>query len=805
MFELPEALAPMAAYKQWMLWKWHFVEDRQGWTKVPINPHTQAMCSAHLSSHWVTGPEALQLCKRIQNVGTAFVFTEQDPFFFLDIDKCVVNGAWSPVAQELMTMLAGCAVEVSASGQGLHVFGTGAPKLHGCRNKEFGIELYTSKRFCAVTGTNIIGNALTNASVSMNQIVNKYFPPGSDEDGPGEANWIDEADPQWAGPDDDDDLLRRALASRSVSSMMGTKASFDDLFQARVEVLQECYPDPRRAYDASAVDQALASHLAFWTGRNTARMKRLMLRSNLVRDKWSSHKDYLWRTISNACTGEGSVYRDPRADNDQTLRQSVTAVSDDVSLKITLRDDGAGTGYMPVAAQAEHFKGCVYIRDMHRIWTPDGHFLKPDQFRASYGGYVFAMDVTNEKDSRNAWEVFTESRALMFPKADSTAFEPRNPERLIQREGFTYLNTYLPIETARAQGDPSPFLDHVALLFPDEEDRNIILGYMAACIQHKGKKIYWAPVIQGCEGNGKSLLGNVIEFAIGSRYSHRPQADDIGNNFNAWAFRKLFVAVEEVKVGDKFSLIDTLKPMITNERIPYTPKGVDQFTAENYANWMMFTNHKNAIPMRVDSRRYAIFYTPQQVKSDLSRDGMEGDYFPKLYEWLRHESGYEIVNNWLQTYDIPDKYNPHVELHRAPKTTSTDEALQMSHTRLQELVIEAVEAQDQGFRGGWICVPYVAQLAKDNNVRTYGPRAIANTLEELGYIPHPYLPAGRTNTPIPIPSGKLLRAVLYVKEAHLVAMNVREPKAIVSLFLEANGFQHASVSPITGGVGRGEN
>jgi hypothetical protein len=48
-----------------------------------------------------------------------------------------------------------------------------------------------------------------------------------------------------------------------------------------------------------------------------------------------------------------------------------------------------------------------------------------------------------------------------------------------------------------------------------------------------------------------------------------------------------------------------------------------------------------------------VFYSAQQLDVDLARDGMDGDYFPKLYTWLKGD-GYAIVADYLANYAIPD-------------------------------------------------------------------------------------------------------------------------------------------------------
>lgn len=111
--------------------------------------------------------------------GVAKVFPPGGRFFFIDIDNCLQDdGQWSPLAQTLMQRLAGCAVEVSASGRGLHIFGRGPVPEHGCRNTALGLELYTEGRFVALTGTGAVGDAgHTPPPDVWPWLVPTYFPP----------------------------------------------------------------------------------------------------------------------------------------------------------------------------------------------------------------------------------------------------------------------------------------------------------------------------------------------------------------------------------------------------------------------------------------------------------------------------------------------------------------------------------------------------------------------------------------------------------------------------------------------------
>jgi len=271
-------------------------------------------------------------------------------------------------------------------------------------------------------------------------------------------------------------------------------------------------------------------------------------------------------------------------------------------------------------------------------------------------------------------------------------------------------------------------------LFPVARDREIILAYMAACVQHIGVKFQWAPLIQGTEGNGKTLISRVIEAALGERFCHFPAARSIAKDFNSWLSGKLFIGVEDIKVSEEaMEVMEKLKPMITNTRQGVEPKGVDQYTDDICANFILNSNHKDAIRKTANDRRFAIFFTAQQSAEDLIRDGMQGDYFPSLYRWLR-EGGYAIVSQYLGEYPIPDELNPATHCHRAPETTSTGEAVGTGQGRAEQLVLEAIEEERRGFREGWINSLSLAELLKEARMdRAISPKKRAEFLASLGY------------------------------------------------------------------------
>jgi hypothetical protein len=421
---------------------------------------------------------------------------------------------------------------------------------------------------------------------------------------------------------------------------------------------------------------------------------------------------------------------------------------------------------------------------MDRVFVPDGSILKASQFKAVYGGYTFGMDAENERTVRNAFEAFTECQAVRFPKVSSTCFRPRLGDgAIINEEGRTLINTYVNINTPRQQGDATPFINHVKLLLPKGDDAEIVLSYMAAMVQNPGVKFQWAPLIQGVEGNGKTILSTCMAHAVGHRYTHNPKSSDVGNKFNAWVRNTLFAAIEEIYCADRRELLEEMKTLITNNRVEIQMKGVDQVTGDNYVNFLIFTNHKDGVPITLDTRRYAPLYCAQQTREQKTRD-FGGQYFEELYTWFR-AGGYEIVTQFLADYEVDARFNPAGLCQDAPRTSSTLEAVEISRGGVEQVIIEHIEEGRPGFANGWVSGHALDNLLiKMRMDRAIPPRKRRELLKSIGYDWHPGLVKGRVNNPIAVEGGK---PKIYIQVGHIHS-NLKQPAEIAKHYCEAQGY-----------------
>lgn len=830
--------------KRYWLWSENWDSQKQKKIKTPMavengrvyksNPHSQP-------EFWLTVDQAYEKAKK-HNLGIAIFISP--PYALIDYDHCLINNWWRQEKIQTFGLFNGCYWEVSTSGDGAHhIVKHNLPSnFEHCVDRKFdngsAISVYTNQRFCALTGISATGHCDFNSGENLKKLLTKFYPPKASTI----EEWNNEPVEEWAGYEGDEELIEHALKSKSAKSIFGSGASFYDLWTNNTAVLQQAY-DANQGY--SVIDAALAQQLAFWTGNNHERIFSLMWRSGLVREKWN-RPDYLYRTIKFACSQQKSFHQVPKKTesvnkesllkirgSDKQIQFANDIIEEffnqcneqqkqdflvlrgpalDASFWINNRNLSLdqifdflkpieiatnplsfssnaeivqGFQFLGVPQQMDFFKGCVYVQDQHRIFTPNGVFLKQEQFNATYGGYVFQLDNSGTaKVTKKAWEAFTESQAIRWPIANSSCFRPQSESgKLVEEEGLVLVNQWVPLPIKRKPGDAGLFLEHLKKVLPDSRDRNILLSYMSACVQYAGQKFRWAPLIQGVPGNGKTLFTFCLIAAIGKRYSHIPAAEKISEKFNSWLFNTILIGVEDVFVPyQNRELLEILKPMITGEFLSNRAMHAEGVMKDCCCNFIFNCNDKSGLPKHENDRRIAPFYTAQQHVRDLTRDGLDSAYFSKLFNWLKFQDGYAIVTDFLYRYEIPEEFNPTTGCQRAPLTSSTADAIKASLGSVEQEILEAIEQNKPGFADGWVSSIALERLLHNLHAsRSIPHNKRRDVLQNLGYDFHPALKEGRANNYVSFDAGK---PRIYIRDGHIYG-NLKNAAEVVKYYQEA--------------------
>ena len=122
--KLPQALAPLQARPQWVVWRWTAQRDR--WQKPPFRATAPELhASTKDPSTWADYATALAAAQAGQADGITYVLTESDPFAAMDLDHCrdSETGSIDPWAQNFLDTARHTYSEVTPSGSGVRIWG----------------------------------------------------------------------------------------------------------------------------------------------------------------------------------------------------------------------------------------------------------------------------------------------------------------------------------------------------------------------------------------------------------------------------------------------------------------------------------------------------------------------------------------------------------------------------------------------------------------------------------------------------------------------------------------------------------
>lgn len=723
---LVEALGGIAAIPHFFLYRLTWNAAKNKYEKSPCHVDGRPLGKdeggppAMWADHATAVANLAQLRARDGHNGwtLGWTVTKDCGYWFLDADN-VLNeaGEVSEVGRYLLNALPDVFVEWSSSGRGLHWLGRGLVPPHSSRPavaQAAGLEFYTDERGVAFGLTDeATGSADVDHTAAISVIAAHWFKPNELL-----TNAPSGVDPSYCGPHDDAELLRKAMDSGSMDSLLKGKARFADLWTRNVTVLQNTYPsnEPGKEFGESEADQALAFLLAFWTGRDAARIERLMRQSALKRDKWETneHATYLAGTIAKACAGCSKVYVMPqvvqklavattederanvdlweqrilKATEDELRNEVLPSICADSSIAKLDRQRLASAfqrwykerhltklpmadclGYVtPRLAKAdidipEFFNEYIYIQRGDVFYhIVSGVELTRTSFKATYNR-MMPKKANGESEDAAAWC----TDRWQMPTASDTMYVP-GFERVFKLGGKTFVNTYREPPAASAYtdvgvagiGNFAKHLQHMCGM-RDEVYAGFV-DWLAHNVQHPGVKIRYVPLVKGHQGSGKSIIGEVLQAALGWE-NVKPVGSGavMGGTFTDWAHGACVIVLEEIWMEGKarYAVANTIKENITNDRVSINRKNLVGLDILNISNFIAFTNHNDAVPLTDEDRRWWVIFSPFVNNADqdvamglVDRNG----FFGAIKRAIKECPG--EFRKWLLEHKIGASFNP---------------------------------------------------------------------------------------------------------------------------------------------------
>ena len=192
---------------------------------------------------------------------------------------------------------------------------------------------------------------------------------------------------------------------------------------------------------------------------------------------------------------------------------------------------------------------------------------------------------------------------------------------------------------------------YILNMFARESDARLVMQWLGYQAQHPGKKLKWAPIICGIEGDGKSTLANLLRCAMGHDNVRDVSADALFSSFTSYREGACVNVLEEIRVSghNRKEIMDKLKPAITNPVVEVIRKGHDGIQVPNVTNYLALTNHADALALSEGDRRWGVLYTRFKTREQLLA-AFDDAYWDAVH--AAYQQSPEVVRGWLLSIDL---------------------------------------------------------------------------------------------------------------------------------------------------------
>lgn len=724
---IPQALKVIP---RWVVWK--LMLDGKKWKKIPYQTNGRIAKSTDPNT-WSTYEDALDAYLIGGFDGIGITIDGSGDFQGIDIDDCIVDGKINDVAMELLERVDGYA-ETSPSGTGIKLF----TRSNLARSGKVGnIEVYKDSRYFTVTGCAINGHSSLPSSIQ-------------------DISWF----------------IERHFGSNESFSLESYKPPLNDWDAERVEIELLPFVGDLESYE-NWLQLGMALHhqgrggsdwLELWdqASRGTSSYDRREL--ELKWDSFSEQRNsgsgsITLASIIKLANDNKKVEQVKTFDRckaliiDETdLEKLKTVVVDAIKAELGLDHISRNVLAGILKTKFKDLNFPISIGDAKNLIKPKVHEGVPEWL----GDWVYVTHEDKFFNVTSKRKVSQQGFGAMFNRfcGDESAatlaldlFRIPTPDKIIylpmaddlfELNGVECVNEYNKnsppdVPAVLSPGDVEAIKvvqDHLSMILVEPHAVEIMTSWMAYCVQNPGSKIRWAPLIKGIEGDGKSVLGNLMMSVMGMTNVGIVSPSVLGTGFTSWAAGRCVNVLEEIRmVGhNRHDVLNTIKPYITNDQITIHPKGVNEYVAPNTVNYIAFTNHHDALPLEDTDRRWWVQFTPFNDQQSLLKVA-NSDYFSNLFNAIKdHAAG---LRKWLLEYQLSPLFNPKGQ---APSSLAKNQMISLNVGDEFSAVKELIAEGGYGFNDQILSSKHLATaISLIEEIEVPKGKALQKMLLKLGF------------------------------------------------------------------------
>lgn len=600
----------MKNLKQWVDWTWKDLGEGKK-TKIPTQKNGKPASS--------TDPKTWTKYKKTGKQ-RGFVLTIEDPYILVDLDHCYKKGKPNKWAKKIIKKLKPKYIDVSPSGDGLHLFFKGRlPENHKKKPKfkDITVEVYQEKRFVTMPDNPIKGKiediaVLEHSSAdwllnlthredvsseydeidsgkTVKQIKAKMKKKGT---WPKESDGIDDDGSRW-GSDSDFKFLNQIADAVGVADIV---------------LICNVYRESKVLRDK--VENRIEYHV------------NNMLRSH----EWAV-------SLGGEKVTDETIGADlPKPElnkeglNEDGIKKALVEASKDGAyalneMKLEIKEQtGLTLGVLDKMVKEEVASSLDEYFDGHICWdSVRGTFMEVGKKgirsikKANFNQTVM---------SSSGWMTPSDVGEVLHGAENvCSEYRPDVDERYFKDSGCSgnKLNLYFDVK-ARGKGKKIPklvnkVLDNLFLNDPDAKE--YFIHWMAYIIQ-TGKRTGVAWGFHGAEtGTGKGLIVDVLTKMLGvDNCSINVGNDQLSEKFTGYADCKQLIHFNEIAINaqSRHQIAGKLKALISDMMIQLRLMGTDTFTVPNYANVILNSNKHNPLELEANDRRWNIINTESKLE-----------------------------------------------------------------------------------------------------------------------------------------------------------------------------------------------
>lgn len=228
--------------------------------------------------------------------------------------------------------------------------------------------------------------------------------------------------------------------------------------------------------------------------------------------------------------------------------------------------------------------------------------------------------------------------------------------------------------------DLTLFLDHMHYLFGEWDQW--FLDWMAFSIQRPEVRSKVTPLhISIDHGTGRGWIIELLYALVGWWNCSKTRMATISadGGYNEYMDGSLFCFIEEVHEGDKrFAISDKVRDMLTEKYFEVNIKYGNKGTVEVFVNFFWNSNHTDALVLKGNDRRIAVFRCDGEFKNKAYTDA--------LYEWSGDARNIGRLFWWLMARDVLE-----FDWTRAPDTEAKRSMIGFNKTSVEEAFHDFLE------------------------------------------------------------------------------------------------------------------